>query len=263
MIGAHPDDCELFAGGLAAKYVCMGRAVKFVSLTNGDAGHHLQGGGALARRRRSESMEAGRVLDIEYEVLDHHDGELVPSLDVRRDVIRLIRDWQADVVLSHRPYDYHPDHRYTGMAVQDAAYMVAVPNICPAAIALRHNPFFFYLWDPFQKPYPFQPDASVAVDEVMDLKWKMIHCHQSQFYEWLPYVDGYEEAVPDGVKERFAWLKKTWSPMMQAMTACSRKTHEKRYGKSKAAKHKFAECFEICEYGRTPTAQDLKMIFPE
>ena len=125
VFGAHPDDCDIDAGGTAALWAAKGHLVKFVALTNGDAGHQSQGGGMLAKRRRLEAQEAGRRLGIaEYEVLDNHDGELEPSLAVRQQVIRRIRQWKADVVIAPRPNDYHPDHRYTGVLVQDSAYMV-------------------------------------------------------------------------------------------------------------------------------------------
>jgi len=126
-IGAHPDDCESRVGGAAAKWAALGHQVKFVSVTNGDAGHQSQGGGALAMRRRAEAREAGRRLGIAESVtLDNHDGELLPTLEARHQIIRQIRQWNADLVLAPRPNDYHPDHRYTGILVQDAAYMVVL-----------------------------------------------------------------------------------------------------------------------------------------
>ena len=74
----------------------MGHKVRFVAVTNGDAGHHEEGGGQLAMRRRAEAIEAGRRIGVDYVVLDNHDGELVPSLDVRQQIIRQIREWKAD-----------------------------------------------------------------------------------------------------------------------------------------------------------------------
>lgn len=120
--GAHPDDCDSKFGGAAALFSKMGHKVKFVALTNGDAGHQTEGGGALGKRRRAEAKKAGAVLGIEYDVLDNHDGELVPSLNVRHQVIRKIREWDADVVLGLRPNDYHPDHRNAGILVQDDSH---------------------------------------------------------------------------------------------------------------------------------------------
>src|SRR5229473_970550 len=70
--GAHPDDCDQKAGGTAAKWAAQGHQVKFVAVTNGDAGHQTKGGGALAKRRRAEAMESAKRLGIEYEVLDNH-----------------------------------------------------------------------------------------------------------------------------------------------------------------------------------------------
>ena len=167
VFGAHPDDCDKDAGGTAALWAARGHAVKFVALTNGDAGHQTEGGGALAKRRRAEAQEAGRRYGIaEYEVLDNHDGELEPTLAVRQQVIRRIRQWQADLVIAPRPNDYHPDHRYTGVVVQDSAYMVVVPNVTPDTPPLRKNPVFMYGYDRFQRPNPFRPDVAVAIDSV-------------------------------------------------------------------------------------------------
>src|SRR5881628_575464 len=135
--GAHPDDCEIQAGGVGAMWAAKGHKVKFVSVTNGDIGHWREAGGPLARRRKAEVDRAAKILGIDTEVLDIHDGELLPTLENRRTITRLIRDWKADIVMSHRPNDYHPDHRYTGVLVQDAAYMVAVPHFCPDVPPLK------------------------------------------------------------------------------------------------------------------------------
>ena len=134
------------------------------------------GGGALAKRRRAEAEESGRRLGITYEVLDNHDGELLPTLDVREQIIRRIRQWNADIVLAPRPNDYHPDHRYTGVLVEDAAYMVVVPNICPDTPPLRNNPVFLYYEDHFQKPSPFRPDVAIDIDSVFDKKIDAAGC---------------------------------------------------------------------------------------
>src|SRR4029077_18651253 len=150
--GAHPDDCDIRASGTAALFAAAGHAVKFVSVTNGDVGHQTLHGTALAERRLGEAKESARRLGIEYEVLNNHDGELLPTLEVRKQIIRQIRLWNADVVLAPRPNDYHPDHRYTGVLVQDAAYMVVVPHMVPEAPALRKNPVFLYYEDNFQRP---------------------------------------------------------------------------------------------------------------
>src|SRR5207253_11192864 len=179
----HPDDCELQAGGVGALWAARGHHVEFVSVTNGDIGHWREAGGPLARRRTAEVQRADQLLGVTPQVLDIHDGELMPTLDNRRTITRLIREWKADIVMSHRPNDYHPDHRYTGVLVQDAAYMVAVPFICPDVAPLKNNPVFLFYPDRFQKPNPFQADVAVAIDAVMEKKLDALDMLESQFYE--------------------------------------------------------------------------------
>jgi LmbE family N-acetylglucosaminyl deacetylase len=256
--GAHPDDCDGKAGGLAAKYAALGHHVKFVSVTNGDAGHQSEGGGALAMRRRKEAQEAGRRIGIEYEILDNHDGELAPSLEVRRQIIRKIREWKADVVFSPRPNDYHPDHRYTAVLVQDAAYMVVVPNICPDTPALRRNPVFFYFQDGFERPNPFRPDVAVSIDDVAEKKLLMRDAHTSQMYEWLPWVAGNLDQVPKDPGARLDWLRKQRSG---GLSATLRQSLRKWYG-APADSIRAAEAFELCEYGRRPSDAEIRKLFP-
>src|SRR5712692_2840421 len=257
--GAHPDDCDIRAAGTAAKFAALGHHVKFVAVTNGDAGHQSQGGGMLAKRRRAEALESARRLGITYEVLDNHDGELTPTLKVREQIIRKIRQWKADIVLAPRPNDYHPDHRYTGVLIQDAAYMVVVPNIAPDTPPLRKNPVFLYFQDGFQRPNPFRPDVAVAIDDVLDKKIHALDAHTSQMYEWLPWVAGNLDEVPKDPAARIEWLRKSRSgaPLSDAVKEAVRK----RYG-AKADAVRNVEAFELCEYGRKPAEDELNRLFP-
>ena len=257
--GAHPDDCDIGAGGLAAKFAAMGHKVKFVAVTNGDAGHQTMGGGVLAIRRRAEAMESARRLGIEYEVLDNHDGELLPTLDVRLQVIRRIRQWNADVVISPRTNDYHPDHRNTGMLLQDAAYMVMVPNVASDTPPLKKNPVFVHYQDRFQKPDPFRPDIAIDITDVFDQKISALDAHESQVYEWLPWIGGYLEEVPAGKTERKPWLKKR---MQRPITPAVRLALEKWYGKDRGAGIQFAEAFQVGEYVAQPDEATLRKLFP-
>jgi LmbE family N-acetylglucosaminyl deacetylase len=259
MIGAHPDDCDIKAGGTAALFVSMGHHVKFLSVTNGDAGHQSQGGGMLAKRRIAETQEVAKRLGVSYDVLDNHDGELLPTLAIRLEIIRKIRQWKADVVIAPRSNDYHPDHRYTGILVQDAAFMVGVPNVAPDVEPLRKNPVFLYFQDHFKKPNPFQADIAVDITQVIDKKLAGLDAHQSQFYEWLPWIGNYEEEVPsDPAKHKEYLLNKR----VQKPNPEVRKALEKWYGKEKADQIKYAEAFEICEYGSPATMEDIKRLFP-
>lgn len=188
VFGAHPDDAEYKAGGTAAKWAKLGHHVKLVSVTNGDIGHWKMAGGPLALRRKAEVKAAAKILGVTSEVLDIHDGELLPTLENRKTITKLIREWNADIVIAHRPWDYHPDHRYVGVLVQDAAFMVTVPFFCPDVAPLKKNPVFLYSSDGFQKPYPFVPDVAVSVDDVFDIKLAAIHELPSQAYEAEPMV---------------------------------------------------------------------------
>jgi LmbE family N-acetylglucosaminyl deacetylase len=258
--GAHPDDADIKAGGVAAKFAAKGHLVKFVSTTNGDAGHCEMGGGALAKRRRAEAQEAAKRLGIaEYEVLENHDGELLPTLEVRSQIIRLIRQWNADIVLAPRVYDYHPDHRYTGVLVQDAAFMVQIPMVVTDAPALRRNPVFLYYEDNFQKPQAFQPDIAISVDDVWSKKIDDFEALESQFYEAQPKCWGGGVDVPTGKVERRKWLEASRG---QRPSSAVQKTLEKWYGAARAKEVRHAEAFELCEYGRHPSEAELRKLFP-
>jgi LmbE family N-acetylglucosaminyl deacetylase len=259
VIGAHPDDCDIKAGGTAVLFSRLGHNVLFISVTNGDAGHYEMGGGALARRRIAEAEEAGRRLGITYVVLDHHDGELMPSLNIRLEIIRWIRRWNADVVISHRPNDYHPDHRNASILVQDAAYMVIVPNVAPDTKPLEKNPVFLYMEDRFQRPNPFRPDISVDITDAVDVKYFGMAAHESQFFEWLPWTAGRLGEVPAGSEERIHWLKNS---RRFEISPVVKENLEKWYGPIKASATVSAEAFEICEYGRRPSEDEIRRLFP-
>lgn len=259
MIGAHPDDCDVNSGGTAAIFAKMGYAVKFLSVTNGDAGHQTMKGVALAKRRYAETQEVAKRLGVKYDVLNNHDGLLMPTLEVRMQIIRKIREWNADVVIAPRPNDYHPDHRYTGVLVQDAAYMVSVPNLAPDVPALKKNPVFLYFQDNFQRPNPFRPDIAVDITTVSDQKVFALDAHVSQVYEWLPWIGQYLNEVPAGKAERLKWLATKW---IEPITPAIQTSLVKWYGEEKAAQVKFAEAFEICEYGTQPGEAEIRRLFP-
>ena len=159
VLGAHPDDCDVVTGGCAALWRQAGFDVCFVSATNGDAGHHKMSGAPLAARRKTEAANSAAVLGLRCWVLDNHDGQLEPTLARREEFIRVIRRFAPDLLITHRPWDYHPDHRYTGQLVQDASFLLSVPNICPDMPALHTLPVIMYAEDTFQKPLPFSNDG--------------------------------------------------------------------------------------------------------
>jgi len=263
-IGAHPDDCDSKFGGTAALFAKMGHNVKFLALTSGDAGHQSQGGGALGNRRRAEAKAAGERLGIaEYETLDNHDAELLPTLEVRHQVIRKIREWNADIVLGLRSNDYHPDHRNAGKLVQDAAYMVIVPNVCPDTKPLEKNPLFLYMQDRFKRPYAHVPDIVVIIDDVVEKKIDALDAHESQMYEWGPWTQGRtQDLVPKGKKERRAWLSERVKKNPGVIPTDRRESLVKWYGLAANDTAQFTEAFEIAEYGLQPTEEQLREFFP-
>lgn len=263
--GAHPDDAEYKSGGTAALWAKQGHHVKLVSVTNGDIGHWNMSGGALAKRRTAESAEVAKRLGVTSQVLDIHDGELMPTLENRRTITRLIRQWKADIVIAHRPWDYHPDHRYVGVLVQDAAFMVAVPFFCPDVPHLKKNPVFLYSSDRFKKPYPFEADIAVAIDDVFEQKVDALMALESQTFEGgaLGSAEIMASRPPASQPElRRQWLRERWDRRAGREAQQYRQALNRWYGPQRGEKVKYAEAFEICEYGRRPSEDDIRKLFP-
>ena len=262
IIGAHPDDADFHAGGVAALYRAAGHDVAMVSLTNGDAGHHLQAGASLAQRRGEEARQSGAVIGAPYDLLDIHDGELQPTLENRWKVIHLIRSYKPDLLLTHRPNDYHPDHRYTSQLVQDAAYMITVPPVVPGTPHLMKNPVIAYLPDEFQRPYPFSPTVAVDVGPVLGKIVDMLHCHTSQFYEWLPYNTGVADQVPRDGAARRIWLARQVEERLRKQAERFRAQLVQCYGEKRGNAVVYAEAFEPCEYGAPLDDAAARRLFP-
>lgn len=262
--GAHPDDPEFQIGGCAIKWTKMGHEVKLVSCTNGDIGHWGMSGGELAQRRTAEVEEASRRMGTEVEVLDIHDGELLPTLENRKTIVRLIREWEADIVFSHRPYDYHPDHRNVGLLVQDAAFMVMVPYFCPDTPRLTKNPAFFFFPDNFTKPYPFTPTLAVSIDDVFEEKVQALDALESQVYEGgaLGTPETRQKRFGDDPARRLHVLRRSWSNRHGRIADKFRDTLVEWYGEEKGSEVKHAEAFELCEYGSKPSKDQLERLFP-
>jgi LmbE family N-acetylglucosaminyl deacetylase len=263
--GAHPDDAEYKSGGTAAMWAKLGHHVLLVSVTNGDIGHWKMAGGELAKRRTAESAEVAKRLGVTSKVLDIHDGELLPTLENRKTICKIIREWNADIVISHRPWDYHPDHRYTGILVQDAAFMVTVPFFCPDVPHLKKNPVFLYSSDRFTKPYPFTADVVVAIDSVFDQKVDALTALVSQAFEGGAGGSAERLAlVPpaSAPQERKAWLHERWARRQGGEANRFREELIRAYGLEIGSKVKYAEAFEICEYGARPSKKRLQELFP-
>jgi len=253
VIGAHPDDPELIAAGLAIQMRRKGHKVLFLSMTDGGAGHQTMTREALIERRAGEIKAAASVYDVEYEAFPIPDGTLTPSLENREMLMRRIRSFAPDVIITHRTCDYHPDHRACGQLVMDCAYLLRVPLYCPDAPVPPKNPVILSSYDRFSKPIPFQVDLAVNIDDVFDRKVEGILCHVSQFYEWLPYADNYE-----GMAEAKTFEEKT---------ELLKERMRRRYARvADTARHllpeetKYAEAFEWNEYGAPLTEEMIRLL---
>jgi len=263
IFGAHPDDAEYRGAGVAMKWAKAGHHVKLVSATNGDIGHWQMAGGPLAIRRKNEVMEVARRLGVTTEVLDIHDGEILPTLENRRMITRKIREWNADIVISNRPNDYHPDHRYTAVLVQDSAYMVTVPFFCPDVPFLKKNPLFLYASDNFQRPNPFHADVAVSIDDVIEPTLDALLVMESQIHEGG--ANGYEGIFPTtepGRQQRRDQVRKELAARYAGYADRYRDALVRVYGEERGRQIHYAQAFEVCEYGRRPSADELKSLFP-
>lgn len=278
MIGAHQDDNEFMCGGLASKYVKAGHEVRFLSLCNGCGGHHILTPEETTAARAKESAKVTELLGLTYHVWDIDDCNIVADLPTRKRLIRYIREFNPDMIISHRPNDYHADHRTTGQLVQDASYLLTVPHECPEVPAMRFMPVIMYYEDEFKYP-PFIPDVVIDIDDEIDTKLKIADINVSQVYEWLPYTYGEENEVPDSPEERFEWLKgmditqdttdeeviaanRGYAVRFAKVAARFRKDLIEKYGEARGSKVRYAEAYELCEYGKQPTKEELNEFFP-
>jgi LmbE family N-acetylglucosaminyl deacetylase len=263
VFGAHPDDAEYRGAGVAMKWAKMGHHVKLVSCTNGDIGHWEIAGGPLAQRRLKEVQEVDRQLGATTEVLDIHDGEILPTLENRKIITRLIRQWNADIVITNRPNDYHPDHRYTSILVQDSAYMVTVPFFDPDVPFLKKNPVFMYAPDRFARPNPFRADVAVDIDDVVEPTLDALLVMESQIHEGG--ANGYEGLYPTdpaGKQKRRDEVRRDLAKRYAGYAESYRNALVKSYGAERGRKVKYAQAYEVCEYGRQPSPEELKKLFP-
>ncbi|MHA1820310.1 MAG: PIG-L deacetylase family protein [Promethearchaeota archaeon] len=263
VICAHPDDPGLLAGGLGIKLSRLGHKVKFVSLTNGNMGHHIKGPIELAYIELQETKKACEALGVEYECLNINDGHVYVNYENTEKVISVIRRFDPDLVITHRPNDYHRDHRYTSQLVLDASYMLIVPHYFPDTPIpeSRKMPIFMYSYDHFEYPRKFRPDVLLDISDVYEQKAAALINHESQMMEWLPWTMNQEDLVPPDydMKLRLEILEMLMIHVYSGIINDYRKLWKKGYPGKRITK---AEAFEICEYGTQPTKQQLKELFP-
>ena len=262
VLGAHPDDAEFHAGGLISIYRERGYAVKIVSVTNGGAGHHLRTTDELIAIRQQEASAVGRLIGADYEVWEYPDGGLQPTLEVRLRIIREIRDYAPDLVLTHRLNDYHPDHRAVGQLVQDASYLVTVPLVASDTTSLRKDPVVAYMPDLFTKPNPLTPDIVLDATPYMEQIVAMLDCHRSQVYEWLPYNAGVADQVPAEDDAKKQWLGEWFAQRARTVADRFRSRLVEVFGDQNGNAIEFAEAYEISEYASDLDDAARERLFP-
>ena len=267
-IGAHQDDNEFRVGGMTIKWVKAGHEVQYLSMTNGCGGHHLLSKEETVAARAKESAAVAKHLGIRYDVwADQDDCVLVADLATRHRLMRYIREFSPDVIITHRTNDYHADHRAAALLVQDASYLLTVPHACPETPAMRRMPTILYYEDAFTQP-PFCMKYVVGIDDVVEEKLYAAHLNQSQVYEWLPYT--YEQKLPESEDEKRAILlgmeidenttdeevlahKRGYAVRFAKTAARFRRELIEKYGEEKGARVRYAEAFGLSEYGAVPT----------
>ena len=262
VLGAHPDDAEYHAGGLCSMYRQRGGEVRMVSITDGSAGHYQMGRAELAAIRTAEAAEAGRVIGAAYAVGDARDGELFSNLEMRHRVIREIRTFRPDLVLTHRVNDYHPDHRATGQLVQDASYLVTVPGVLPEVPALQQDPVVAYMPDLFTKPCPLTPHLALDISGELDTIVQMLACHRSQVFDWLPWHDGLLETMPADEPGKLAWLRTWFSKAIAPRADRFRRELRLAFGEVRGAELQLVEVYEISEYAAKLDTARWEWLFP-
>jgi len=282
MIGAHMDDNDFRSGGIALKYLKAGHSVRFLSVCNGTMGHHEMEPEALHQRRMAECQAASEISGIEYDNMGLPECEVGATIENRKKILRYIREYQPDIIFTHRANDYHADHRDVAVLVQDASYLLKVPHFCPEVKALEKVPVIMYFFDNFKNP-PFKPDVVIPTDDVVDIKYQMYNCYVSQVYEWLPWSNGLDHLVPKDPQERLAWLREPRVPRDGTLlkpedldifrpsgnseyreatpAVLYREKIVERYGE-KARGTLFAEAFQCSEYGAKLTKENIDKYFP-
>jgi LmbE family N-acetylglucosaminyl deacetylase len=185
-IGAHPDDLEILCGGTLAQFAGQGDAVTMLVMTDGSAGHAEIGATELAMIREREARAAAAVIGAEFVWLGLPDEFVFNDEPTRRRLLEAIRAARPDLILTHDPDDYHPDHRATSRAVFDASFVMGLPNVeTPSPPHPGVAPIFYF---DTLAGIGFQPEEYVDVTPTWATKTAMLAAHDSQV-AWLRYHD--------------------------------------------------------------------------
>ncbi len=189
-IGAHPDDVENCCGGTLAKYAKQGHKIFTATATNGNVGSATLSMEEIAAIRKEEARRAAALIGAEYVCLDYDDEMFFEDRAARTAFIDLVRYCKADIILTHNPTDYNPDHELTSKIVRDIAVMIPIAKIPTKNKPYDKIPIIAY----FETScgLDFQPTEYVDVTDFMDVKRAMCAEHKSQI-QWMQ--DNYKDQL--------------------------------------------------------------------
>ncbi|MCK5805898.1 MAG: PIG-L family deacetylase [Lentisphaeria bacterium] len=265
LVGAHPDDCDILASGLAMRYRELGWDVLFVSMANGDCGHQEMDRAELGARRAGETAAVAEMLGIEYVVMDVPDCEVQPTLEQRWALLRLLRRFAPDLVVTHHQQDYHPDHRYTSQLVGDVSFLLKVPHCCPDTPALRKDTVhaFFHAVRASDREDAFA--VAVPIDDLWRRKLEVMACHTSQMFEWLPWVNGEDmRDIPPAsdAEGRLAFIDERRRPIFTLAADLYRDRLVELLGAERARSVKLAEVYYAAPFPTSLSERNYRVLFP-
>lgn len=191
-IGAHPDDVEESCSGTLAKFASQGHKIFIATATNGNVGSSTLSMEEIAKVRKEEARKAAAIIGAEYICLDYDDEMFFESKEARLKFIDLVRYCKADLILTHNPEDYNPDHELTSKIINDIAVMIPVAKLKTPNEPYDKIPIIAY-FEPVNG-LGFVPTEYVDITDFMDTKIKMMNCHQSQI-SWMS--DNYKDTLSD------------------------------------------------------------------
>jgi len=195
-IGAHPDDVEAYCAGTLARCANRGDKIYIATSTNGNIGSASLSPPEIAAIRKEEARKSAALIGAEYICLDYDDEMFFESKQVRLAFINLVRYCKADLILTHNPEDYNPDHELTSKIVNDIAVMIPIGNIKTEHAPYDRIPMIYY-WETVNG-LNFIPTDYVDITETYDVKVRMFSQHASQV-KWMKdnYKDSFKETDSD------------------------------------------------------------------
>jgi N-acetylglucosamine malate deacetylase 1 len=172
-IGAHPDDVELGCSGTLIKHLKNGLKVGIIDLTRGELGTR-----GTIETRNQETIKSTKVLGVQLrENMDFKDGLFENNEENKIELIKKIREYRPEIILTNAPNDRHPDHGRASELTIDACFLSGLEKIDTNQMVWRPKHIYHYIQ--FNN---ILPDFVIDITEEMDTKLRSILCYKTQFY---------------------------------------------------------------------------------